>query len=263
MVYGVDFFRKYIDTLAAKQSLPPVAIYENPETGESVEIFPRGRGYYGDAGDWDFERPDLRTLKQQLKEWGFTELVHGTLLTEFYNQQLQDNDATSQASVGWGDAEGSQHKRFQKLLDIGVCEGDSILDVGCGVGHLYEYCGNRIEYQGVDPNTLYIEKAKEIYPEGIFTEGTLKDVPGTFDWALMSGIFNMDFPRKEMIETINLAVSKVNNGVAFNFLTGKENPDSILEFYSPRDITEIFESHSPEIVEDYGVVDDFTVYIRK
>ena len=59
------------------------------------------------------------------------------------------------------------------------------------------------------------------------------------------------------------AVSKVNKGVAFNFLTGKKNPDPILEFYSPGDISEIFESHSPEIVEDYGVVDDFTVYIRK
>ena len=182
---------------------------------------------------------------------------------EWYQKQILNNDATSQASVGWLDSEGSQHKRFAKLLDIGVCKEDSVLDVGCGIGHLYEYVGDQIKYYGIDPNKLAIKKAKELYPKGIFAEGTIANVSRKFDWALISGVFNLDFPREQMVETINLAISKVNKGVAFNFLTGQENPDPMLEFYQPDEITQIFETHNPEVIKTLDVTDDFTVYIRK
>ena len=46
-------------------------------------------------------------------------------------------------------------------------------------------------------------------------------------------------------------------------LTGKVNPDPMLETYQPNEIKEIFELHNPKIVEDYDVIDDFTVYIHK
>ena len=182
---------------------------------------------------------------------------------EWYQKQILNNDATSQASVGWLDSEGSQHKRFAKLLDIGVCKEDSVLDVGCGIGHLYEYVGDQIKYYGIDPNKLAIKKAKELYPKGIFAEGTIANVSRKFDWVLISGVFNLDFPREQMVETINLAISKVNKGVAFNFLTGKENPDPVLEFYQPDEIKQIFETHNPEVIKTLDVTDDFTVYIRK
>jgi SAM-dependent methyltransferase len=181
----------------------------------------------------------------------------------WYKDQILNNDATSQESVGWYDGEGSQYKRFAKLLDIGVCEGDSVLDLGCGIGHLYEHIGDKVIYHGVDPNALAIEKAKELYPDATFTEGHVGDVSETFDWALISGIFNVDFPKTEMVETINSVIEKVNKGVAFNMLTGKVNPDPMLETYQPNEIKEIFELHNPKIVEDYDVIDDFTVYIHK
>ena len=207
---------------------------------------------------------DARFFRKYLDIFEHEKIVLTEAAAEsWYKEQLINNDATSQESVGWFDGEGSQLKRFAKLLDIGVCEGDSVLDLGCGVGHLYEHIGDRVNYYGIDPNSLAIQKAKQLYPQGTFIEGHIQDVSEQFDWALISGIFNVDFPRTEMIETVNNALEKVNKGVAFNLLTGELNPDPVLETYQPSEIQEIFQLHNPEIVEDYDVTDDFTIYIRK
>jgi SAM-dependent methyltransferase len=224
---------------------------------------------------YKWSEPDEKTGKPKYKQYDWAKKLgvnvgHQTeskldegAAEEWYQKQILNNDATSQASVGWLDSEGSQHKRFAKLLDIGVCKEDSVLDVGCGIGHLYEYVGDQIKYYGIDPNKLAIKKAKELYPKGIFAEGIIANVSRKFDWALISGVFNLDFPREQMVETINLAISKVNKGVAFNFLTGQENPDPVLEFYQPDEIKQIFETHNPEVIKTLDVTDDFTVYIRK
>ena len=64
-----------------------------------------------------------------------------------------------------------------------------------------------------------------------------------------------------MIETINQAIDKTNNGVAFNFLSGQQNPDPEFTFYKPEYIKNVFEA--AEIYKTPEVVDDYTVYIRK
>ena len=54
----------------------------------------------------------------------------------------------SPIAVGWLDGRQNQTKRFETLLDIGVQEGDSILDLGCGKGRhihkLYYYKGSNV-----------------------------------------------------------------------------------------------------------------------
>ena len=41
-------------------------------------------------------------------------------------------------SLGWGSTE-SQEKRFKALSEVGIDNGDRVLDVGCGFGDLYFY----------------------------------------------------------------------------------------------------------------------------
>lgn len=82
-----------------------------------------------------------------------------------YSECLSAFPHDTAASVGWLDGQAAQHRRFEALLQIGVIDGDSLLDVGCGVGHLWEYCNCRpagtlsVEYTGLDCHAAAIEAA--------------------------------------------------------------------------------------------------------
>jgi ubiquinone/menaquinone biosynthesis C-methylase UbiE len=65
----------------------------------------------------------------------------------------------------------------------------SILDVGCGVASILQYLGN-VEYVGVDHNTDYIAKAREVFgTRGSFHVADVSEVAGlvnkTFDRVLL------------------------------------------------------------------------------
>ena len=193
----------------------------------------------------------------------------------YYEEQLQEWAGTkwyhSPVAVGWLDGKTNQRKRFKILLDIGVSSGDSVLDIGCGVGHLTEYLNNidlKVDYTGIDTNKNSIKQAKKIYTDQKFLYSSVKDVHRTYnwDWAIASGIFNIEYPKVEMLETIRELISKVNKGVAFNLLKeSKKNSNISYEFYQP---VEIFSSLNRRgaicsVVQNYGIENDFTIYIRK
>ena len=90
----------------------------------------------------------------------------------------------------------------------------------------------------------------------------------TYDWGIASGIFNLEFPKLEMLETVKQLVSKVNKGVAFNLLSKEHSNSSSTgnyEYYQPVEILSALDSKGLviSIVENYGIENDFTVYIRK
>ena len=193
---------------------------------------------------------------------------------EKYYQELHEEwkDTPHQRSpiaVGWLDGRQNQTKRFEALLDIGVQEGDSILDLGCGLGHLSEHLdkiGLNVNYTGIDTNKWAIDQAQQVKEE-TFLHGTIFELCGTYDWGLASGVFNVQFPKLEMLETISELLSKAKKGVAFNLLS---NADSNFD----KDIPMAYETYIPNeivshlkgdvsIVKDYGVTNDFTIYIRK
>ena len=84
---------------------------------------------------------------------------------EKYYQELHEEwkdtpHQNSPIAVGWLDGRQNQTKRFQTLLDIGVQEGDSIVDLGCGLGHLSEHLEKinlNVDYTGIDTNKWAIE----------------------------------------------------------------------------------------------------------
>eukprot|EP01046_Picozoa_sp_COSAG06_P006059 COSAG06_NODE_280_length_18452_cov_26.989660_5_plen_539_part_00 len=87
-----------------------------------------------------------------------------------YGECLRTFPHDAAASVGWLDGQAAQHQRFEALLEIGVAEGDSLLDVGCGVGHLWDYCLRHraagalaIRYTGLDCHAAAIEAAKRLH----------------------------------------------------------------------------------------------------
>ena len=192
---------------------------------------------------------------------------------KYYEEQHREWKDTphqnSPVAVGWLDGRQNQTKRFETLLDIGVQEGDSILDLGCGLGHLSEHLdkiGLNVNYIGIDTNKLAIEQAHQ-FKEATFINTTIFEICGRYDWGLASGVFNVGFPKLEMLETINELLSKSKKGVAFNLLNHADsNFDKDIpmeyEIYTPEEIVSHLKG-DVSIVENYGVENDFTIYIRK
>ena len=191
----------------------------------------------------------------------------------YYEDQFQEWNKTkwnhSPVAVGWLDGRTNQAKRFETLVDIGIESGDSVLDVGCGVGHLIDHFNNiglEVQYTGLDTNRFAIEQAQKIYVDETFIHGTLDVIDETYDWGLASGVFNYEFPKLEMLETVNQLVSKVDKGVAFNLLNGsKKYSSESYEFYQPVEIFSLLNRRGSlcSVVQNYGIENDFTIYIRK
>ena len=199
--------------------------------------------------------------------------------TKYYKEITHVYEMDSSEIVGWMDGKKNQLKRFDTLLDICVKNGDTILDFGCGVGHMIEHIndiGLRVNYTGIDLNKDAIRKAKTAFmvsdimgirpmesPTGIvFSHGSVKDIKENYDWILASGVFNYKFPKAEMIQTVNKLLDHANKGIAFNLLEAGHIIHPDYEFYKKDTIPHYF-NNSTQIVENYGVDLDLTVYIRK
>ena len=199
--------------------------------------------------------------------------------TKYYKEITHVYEMDSSEIVGWMDGKKNQLKRFDTLLDIGVKNGDTILDFGCGVGHMIEHIndiGLRVNYTGIALNKDAIRKAKTAFmvsdimgirpmesPTGIvFSHGSVKDIKENYDWILASGVFNYKFPKAEMIQTVNKLLDHANKGIAFNLLEAGHIIHPDYEFYKKDTIPHYF-NNSAQIVENYGVDLDLTVYIRK
>ena len=187
---------------------------------------------------------------------------------EYYEEQhkvwMDTPYQNSPVAVGWLDGKQNQAKRFQTLLDIGVQEGDSILDLGCGLGHMVEHLektGLNVRYTGIDTNKWSIQQAYQ-FREATYIHGSIFDIQDKYDWGLASGVFNIEFPKLEMLETINELLSKANKGVAFNLLSSSANNSLKYENYTPEEIVSHLKG-DVSVVENYGVENDFTIYIKK
>jgi SAM-dependent methyltransferase len=193
-------------------------------------------------------------------------------INEFYNQHFSLNESASYNpnSVAWTTV-GAQVIRFKILCDIGVDNDSTILDFGCGLGHLVDYLSLRIpgfdlnNYTGLDINERYIEACKQTRTDLRFIHGEIFDLSGSFDYVIGSGVFTVMMPKNEILEGIAKAYEISKKGVAFNFLTkdyinmhwvNSFNPD---EFYS--ELKEIYKN--TKLITDYYGNEDFTIYIYK
>jgi len=187
---------------------------------------------------------------------------------EYYEEQhkrwVDTPYQKSPVAVGWLDGKQNQAKRFETLLNIGVQEGDSILDLGCGLGHMVEHLekiGLNVRYTGIDTNKNSIQQAYQ-FREATYIHGTIFDIQDRYDWGLASGVFNIEFPKEEMLKTISELLSKANKGVAFNLLSNSANNNLTYENYIPEEVVSYLKGNV-SIVENYGVENDFTIYIKK
>ncbi len=119
-------------------------------------------------------------------------------------------------------------------------------------------------YTGIDTNEVAIKIAQRIhYFDESYMCGDIFDVKEIYDWGLISGVFNYRFPKVEMLKSIAHLIEKVNKGIAFNVLKGEIKKVPEYTYYSPEEIHSYFKQYTIQIIENYGVEDDFTVWITK
>lgn len=169
----------------------------------------------------------------------------------------------------------SQQERFRVLADSVDLAGNSLLDVGCGLGDLWGYLKRRdipVHYTGVDLVEKMIEAARAQHPDGQFLcadiFGTDVFGPESFDVIFCSGIFNLNLGNNHEFLAASLPrlLDLARGTVVFNLLHRRAlygeqqeyfhfHPKEVLRLLAPLPCTAL-------VLEDY-LPNDFTVICRK
>lgn len=200
-------------------------------------------------------------------------------LYEHYNKLLKKNGVSSKA-VQYSDKE-SHYKRFEILCQINL-EMESVIDVGCGLGHLYDYLSHinpEVKYLGLDFIEGFITAAKDVYKGQSNVDFKVHDIknnkiPNGFDYCLLSGVFNnkMKDNKAFLFETIKKMFKSANKGIAFNCMSTYVDYQVDELFYT--DPMEIFDFCKKELSRyvvlrhDYLVKKDsipfeYSIYVYK
>lgn len=173
-------------------------------------------------------------------------------------------------SLNWGSAE-SQRLRFKVLAEVGLEDGASLLDVGCGLGDLYAWLrdtGRRVEYSGIDVTPKMIETARCRFPEGRFDLANLLETKfAPVDYVFASGIFYLreDAPFEFMKAMIASMFGICRKAVAFNSLSAWAGDRDAVEFLAdPAEVLAFCRKVTPWVTlrHDYHGR-DFTIYLRR
>jgi SAM-dependent methyltransferase len=144
-----------------------------------------------------------------------------------YNKRIEKY-GISPESLGWGGGKERQFLRFKILLEIGVKQKETLLDVGCGFADLYEFLilsNFEIDYTGVDINEKLINMSKEKNPDlNVFTADILdNEFRQTYDWIICCGIFNAKLSYEDNYTYIKKMITKMfhisRKGVAIDFMS--------------------------------------------
>lgn len=193
---------------------------------------------------------------------------HATRLRHHYLPLIEQHSTTFRA-VDWG-SQGSQMARFRLLLEVADWHQASILDVGCGLGHLVDYLasqGFQGRYLGLDTLPEMVAIARSRHPAWQFQAGEIMPLnEPRADYVLGSGLFtfsNHDY----MQQTIAAMFGACQKAVAFNSLSAwaEQELKEPGELYAdPLTILEFCRTLTPYVVlrHDY-MPHDFTIYMYK
>lgn len=208
-------------------------------------------------------------------------------LAEYFDGLLERH-GDHYLSLDWKSSE-SQQVRFSVLFDIIAYtdkrEDFSILDVGCGIAHLYDFLSgldliktHKIRYSGIDISAKMIDFAKKKHPELELKVVDMINDRSTkkYDYVLSSGAFNIrmsgvDAHKDTVKKMLSRMFSACTVGTAVNFLT---NPTAYIP--SPGGGSDKFVYFSEEEIISWirGICEryvlrrdyhsgDFTVYMLK
>ncbi len=196
------------------------------------------------------------------------------IVIDRYNERVRKH-GFSPRSLGW--PKGRQEVRFTVLADIGITEGDSVLDVGCGFGDFARFLGSRnldVAYRGCDINEEIVELAKKRDGSLSLEVRDIEEEPfpeASFDWVVSSGLFELlsygeETRQMEWVERILRQMFRSSQrGVAADFLSSHVDYRDEGNFYAnPAEIWSASTALSRRVAlrHDYMPF-EFSVYIYR
>ena len=170
----------------------------------------------------------------------------------------------------------TQERRFDLLTAIGDLRGRSVLDFGCGTGHLATYLKARrirVRYTGVDIVEELLAAGRAKHPRHRFC--SFEELGGArFDYVLIGGVFNNKRPdnRRFYQETVRRCFALAKRGLAFNLLSRYvdyfdrglfyESPETVLRF-AKRELSPFVTLRHDYEVKPGVVPFDFTTYVYR
>ncbi|MFC1747407.1 class I SAM-dependent methyltransferase [Pseudomonadota bacterium] len=167
------------------------------------------------------------------------------LVQERYQIRLKEYGAGIKAL-----ASGTEERRsirFDVLSGIGIQDGDSVLDVGCGLAdyfiHLKE-SGVNVQYTGIDIVPDLVSLANNTHPELDVTVRDLQESPypeDSFDYVVCSQVFNFNFGGDKNMSLVRdmlpLMFKAARRGLAVDFITDYVDfKQDHLFYYSPEEL---------------------------
>jgi len=204
-------------------------------------------------------------------------------IINFYNKKYFINQKDNYGKLGWRTLKG-QIDRFEILLDIGVSNGDIVLDYGSGYGDLLSFLMKKkyiIKYLGVDINSSFIKSSKNKYGYKYFKLiKSYEDINLKFDWFISSGAFTVHTSNNTLLNTIDYYYKRVNKGLSFNLLSNEPNEPTMdsnsinIRGYNPKWVFDILKSKYNKVkivpielnnnyLNFYDKLDEFNIYIYK
>ncbi len=124
-----------------------------------------------------------------------------------------------------------QRISFRAISEIGIENGESVLDVQCGTGdmlaRLFWMDYENINYTGMDADPQWINIAEKRYPDNDFFEANIDHMHnGKWDWVVSRGVFNNTrlFWKSDVRRKLSHMLSIANKGVAVTFLYNGDKP---------------------------------------
>jgi trans-aconitate methyltransferase len=169
-----------------------------------------------------------------------------------------DKYGNSEKSVFW--PKGRQKERFDALTRSIVKRKFSILDFGCGLGHMFDYLNEiydgNFSYHGVDIVDSFIAQNKLTFPNTDFQLiQDYSEIQKSFDYVLISGVFNISYfedleKHKNLVyQMLEGLFSKTSVYLSVNFMS--DQVDFIQEGAYHQNINELLRFVSEKLSKRY------------
>ena len=176
------------------------------------------------------------------------------------------------AVLDWENAD-AQHLRFSALVDNINLRDVSLLDVGAGLGDLWNYLKQRgvaVDYHGVDILPDMVRRACVTHPDARFTCADIFSdrhvLDETYDVVYTSGIFNINLGNNDefLHGALGVFFRVAKRHVVFNLLHERSNdPEPKYWYTTPEKALAVVREFTDDaiVVDDY-LPNDFTVIAR-
>jgi len=168
------------------------------------------------------------------------------------------------------------NKRYAVMMELilkdDLKEGVTIIDLGCGTAHLYEYISQapefkKVIYTGIDISDKYIQACKGKYPNSKFLKIDILEsgFPKVkTDYVIMNGVFTekRELSYEEMWKyfknMIKLVYESVRVGIAFNLMSKHVDWEREDLFHVPFD--QLAQFLTREVSRDFVFRNDYGLY---